>query len=157
MAILHKGKVALLGKVKDLTSGKGYRMTASQVPEALATEFHGLPSPEPDGLTHFAFAARDELNRAIDATRAAGCEIESVAPSTSTLEEVFLRTVARVKTWAIVVDTFREAFARKVFWGLFALSTLIVLFMLFLIRIDIVEGANADPQHFRQAAARCAR
>jgi ABC-type transport system involved in multi-copper enzyme maturation permease subunit len=44
-------------------------------------------------------------------------------------------------TAALVRDTFREALARRVFWGLFALSTLMILFILFLLRIDIVEGA----------------
>lgn len=46
-------------------------------------------------------------------------------------------------TAAIVRDTFREAFARKIFWGLFALSTLMILFFLFIMKIDIVEGATA--------------
>ncbi|HET8549724.1 MAG TPA: ABC transporter permease subunit [Bryobacteraceae bacterium] len=44
-------------------------------------------------------------------------------------------------TAALIRDTFREALARRVFWGLFALSTLMILFILFLLRIDIVEGA----------------
>ncbi len=35
VAILHRGKVALAGKVKDLTAGKGYRLTASKVPDGL--------------------------------------------------------------------------------------------------------------------------
>jgi ABC-type transport system involved in multi-copper enzyme maturation permease subunit len=46
-------------------------------------------------------------------------------------------------TLALVLDTFREALARKIFWGLFGLSTLMVLFFLFLLKIDIVEGALA--------------
>jgi len=46
-------------------------------------------------------------------------------------------------TLALVVDTFREAIARKIFLGLFGLATLTILFFLFLIRIDIVEGALA--------------
>jgi len=46
-------------------------------------------------------------------------------------------------TLALVVDTFREAMARWIFIGLFALSTLMILFFLFLLRIDIVEGGMA--------------
>lgn len=46
-------------------------------------------------------------------------------------------------TIALIQDTFREAFARKIFWGLFGLSTLMILFFLFIMRIDIVEGATA--------------
>ena len=51
-------------------------------------------------------------------------------------------------TIALVRDTFREALARKIFWGLFGLSTLMILFFLFLMRIDIVEGATATVSLF---------
>lgn len=46
-------------------------------------------------------------------------------------------------TIALIKDTFREALARKIFWGLFGLSTVMILFFLFLLNIDIVEGAMA--------------
>ena len=49
----------------------------------------------------------------------------------------------RIATIALVRDTFREAMARKIFWGLFGLSTAMVLFFLFLLKIDIIEGATA--------------
>ena len=48
-----------------------------------------------------------------------------------------------IQTWAIVQDTFREAMARKIFWGLFGLSTAMILFLLFLLRIDVVAGGTA--------------
>lgn len=48
-----------------------------------------------------------------------------------------------IATIALIRDTFREALARKIFWGLFGLSTLMILFFLFLMRIDVVEGALA--------------
>src|SRR5215467_225869 len=48
-----------------------------------------------------------------------------------------------IATLAFVRDTFREAFARKVFWGFFACSTMVILFFLFLMKIDVVEGALA--------------
>ena len=51
---------------------------------------------------------------------------------------------------ALVRDTFREAFARKIFWGLFGLSTAMILFFLFLLRIDVVEGGLAAFQMFGQ-------
>jgi ABC-type transport system involved in multi-copper enzyme maturation permease subunit len=51
--------------------------------------------------------------------------------------------VFAIATAALVRDTFREAMARKIFWGLFGLSTAMVLFFLFLLKIDIVEGATA--------------
>lgn len=46
-------------------------------------------------------------------------------------------------TAAIVLDTFREALARKIFWGLFGLSAALIVFFLFVLRIDIVAGATA--------------
>lgn len=42
---------------------------------------------------------------------------------------------------ALVKDTFQEARARWLFWGLFALSTLLIAIFLFVLKIDIVEGA----------------
>ncbi|MBI3207521.1 MAG: ABC transporter permease subunit [Candidatus Solibacter usitatus] len=48
-----------------------------------------------------------------------------------------------IVTVAIIVDTFREALARKIFWGLFGLSTAMIAFFLFLMKIDLVEGATA--------------
>jgi ABC-2 type transport system permease protein len=51
-------------------------------------------------------------------------------------------------TLALISDTFREALARKIFWGLFALSTLMILFFLFLLRIDIVAGGIATVTGF---------
>jgi ABC-2 type transport system permease protein len=57
-------------------------------------------------------------------------------------------------TLALIVDTFREAFARKIFWGLFVLSTLMILFFLFVLNIDIVEGAMATVTLFGQKVNR---
>jgi ABC-type transport system involved in multi-copper enzyme maturation permease subunit len=47
-------------------------------------------------------------------------------------------------TLALIRDTFREAIARKIFWGLFGLSSLMILFFLFVMKIDIVAGATAS-------------
>jgi len=57
-------------------------------------------------------------------------------------------------TAALVRDTFREAFARKIFWGLFGLSTALIVFFLFLLKIDIVEGAMATVTLFGRTADR---
>lgn len=95
VAILHRGRVALVGKVKDLTAGKGYRLTAAQVPERLAGELGAAAASAVfrDGLVELQFSSREETNRAVDLLRTASCEIESIVPTTSTLEEVFMRTV----------------------------------------------------------------
>jgi len=57
-------------------------------------------------------------------------------------------------TLALIRDTFREAFARKIFWGLFGLSTVMILFFLFLLKIDIVEGATATVSLFGASSNR---
>ncbi|MBI1789371.1 MAG: ABC transporter ATP-binding protein [Acidobacteria bacterium] len=95
VAIIHKGRVALEGKVKDLTAGSGYRVEAEKVPERLAEELRTRASAvmAVNGLFRFQFPNREEANRAVDLLRAGQCEIESVARSQSTLEEVFVRTV----------------------------------------------------------------
>ena len=42
---------------------------------------------------------------------------------------------------ALVADTFQEARARWLFWGLFALSTLLILIFLFVLQVDVAAGA----------------
>lgn len=97
VAILHRGKVALSGKTQDLTAGKGYRLTVAQPPEALAQELRGRATSMSarDGLVDFQFPSRESANGAMDLLRAQQCEIEALAPTTSTLEEVFVRTVQK--------------------------------------------------------------
>ncbi len=94
VAILHRGKVALTGKVKELTREKatGSRQPPSQIPgrypAARAAAF-----ARKDGLFEFQFATREEVNEAVDLLRAGACEIEEITRTTSTLEDVFMRTV----------------------------------------------------------------
>jgi ABC-type transport system involved in multi-copper enzyme maturation permease subunit len=57
-------------------------------------------------------------------------------------------------TVALVKDTFREAFARKVFWGFYGLSTLCIVFFLFILKINLVEGAMATVSLFGKTADR---
>jgi ABC-type transport system involved in multi-copper enzyme maturation permease subunit len=57
-------------------------------------------------------------------------------------------------TASLIHDTFREALARRIFQGLFALSTAMILFILFLLRIDIVEGAVSTVQLFGTSLSR---
>jgi ABC-type transport system involved in multi-copper enzyme maturation permease subunit len=46
-------------------------------------------------------------------------------------------------TFALIQDTFREAFARKIFWGFFGCCSVLLLFLMFILRIDVVAGALA--------------
>ncbi|HUA19336.1 MAG TPA: ABC transporter ATP-binding protein [Bryobacteraceae bacterium] len=95
VAILHKGKVALRGRMQDLTAGKGYRLTVPQPSDVLtaALRERAASVAARDGLLDFQFATREAANEAVDLLRAQRCEIEALAPTTSTLEEVFVRTV----------------------------------------------------------------
>lgn len=96
VAILHRGKVARTGSVKELTMGKGYKVSApgemsDNVRSALGAFASGVAAR--DGVVDFQFGTREEANRAIDLLRAEKCEVESMIPTTSTLEEVFIKTV----------------------------------------------------------------
>jgi len=95
VAILHRGKVAVTGRVRDLTAGKGYRLSAAQVPEQLFEELKSRASDASvnNGLSAFHFPTREEVNDAVDRLRAEKCAIEALVPTTSTLEEVFVKTV----------------------------------------------------------------
>ena len=46
-------------------------------------------------------------------------------------------------TGALVADTFRESLSRKIFWGFFGCSTVLMLLFLLVLNIDIVEGGVA--------------
>ena len=97
VAILHKGKVALSGKMHELTAGKGYRLTVAHAPAGLVDELRTKSTSmnSRDGFTDFQFPTRESVNEAVDLLRAQKCDIEALAPTTSTLEEVFVRTVEK--------------------------------------------------------------
>ena len=78
VAIISKGKVAVAGKLADLTAGTGYQVSAATANNGLVN----LHAPD-----------RAALNAAIDRLRAEGAEIDSVTRVRSTLEDVFVRTV----------------------------------------------------------------
>jgi len=95
VAIIHKGKLALEGKVKDLTAGSGYRVEAEKAPERLVEQLRltATAFTAQNGHMEFHFESRERANRAVDLLRAEKCEIEAMARTKSTLEEVFIRTV----------------------------------------------------------------
>jgi ABC-2 type transport system ATP-binding protein len=98
VAILDKGKVALSGKLSDLRAGKGYRLTVvNQAPETLLDELRSKATSAAarDGMVDFQFATRDLANEAVDLLRSQRCDIEALVPTTSTLEDVFVRTVGK--------------------------------------------------------------
>lgn len=55
-------------------------------------------------------------------------------------------------TIALVRDTFREAFARRIFWGFLIACTALLLFLMFILRVDVVQGALATVTIFGRSA-----
>ncbi|HKW96714.1 MAG TPA: ABC transporter ATP-binding protein [Bryobacteraceae bacterium] len=95
VAIIHHGRVALEGRVKDLTQGSGYRIETGGVPEQLEQELRAKATAvaQRNGSVEFLFASREEANRALDLLRAGHCEIETMSRASSTLEDVFVKAV----------------------------------------------------------------
>ncbi len=95
VAIIHKGKLALEGKISELTATGGYRVESQKASERLVDELRKQSSgmSSQDGTVEFHFATREAANHAVDLLRAEKCEIETVTRTRSTLEEVFMRTV----------------------------------------------------------------
>lgn len=99
VAILHKGKLALEGKVSSLVAGRGYTVEATQVPNAAVAEIRRLGTAialTTDGLSA-QVGSLEEANHLIDMIRAGGGLIESVSNSASSLEDVFIRTTSGEK------------------------------------------------------------
>ncbi|MGH9692717.1 MAG: ABC transporter ATP-binding protein [Bryobacteraceae bacterium] len=94
VAILRSGQLAVEGKISNLLTGRGYRVTAAHVPEQTLTEIRQLGAstlPVAEGVA-IQVRTREEANAIIDRIRAAGGEIENVAASTSSLEDLFMQT-----------------------------------------------------------------
>jgi ABC-2 type transport system ATP-binding protein len=94
VAILRSGQLAVEGKISNLLTGRGYRVTAADVPEQVLAEIRQLGAstlPASEGVA-IQVRTREEANEIIDRIRAAGGEIESVAASTSSLEDLFMQT-----------------------------------------------------------------
>lgn len=95
VAILRKGRLILSGRVAELTKGKGYRLSAVSIPDSVRDELTARAASvaDRDDRLEFQFADRERLNAAIDLLRAARCDIESIFPTSSTLEDVFVDAV----------------------------------------------------------------
>ena len=93
VAILHKGRLALEGKVSTLVAGRGYQVTAGPVSDDVAARLRseGVVIARVQEGIQVQSATREDANRVIDEIRSTGTLIESVTASTSSLEEVFMR------------------------------------------------------------------
>jgi ABC-2 type transport system ATP-binding protein len=98
VAIIQKGRLALSGSVEELTAGSGYRVEAAEVPERLQIELRAKARHVEidNGIVRLLYATREDANHAVDLLRGAGCEIETLARTRSTLEDVFMKTVQGV-------------------------------------------------------------
>jgi ABC-2 type transport system ATP-binding protein len=94
VAIIHKGRLALEGRVRDLIAGRGYRLSVRNASTEMAEALGPLLSSVrmSGDLLEAHVSTSEELNTAIDILRARGALIESVIPTVSTLEDVFIRT-----------------------------------------------------------------
>jgi ABC-2 type transport system ATP-binding protein len=94
VAIIHKGRLALEGRVRELIAGRGYRLSARNATVELGEALGPLlSSVRMNGdLLEAQISTSEDLNTAIDMLRARGALIESVIPTVSTLEDVFIRT-----------------------------------------------------------------
>ena len=96
VAIINRGKVATEGLGarphggQRLQGGGGKCSRADR--DRIARRRPGA-SHVRNGSLHLTFATREEANSAVDLLRAAHCEIENLSRTTSTLEEVFVKTV----------------------------------------------------------------
>jgi len=95
VAIIRAGRVAVAGKLADLTAGSGYHVSAAGVPEAARDRLQALAASiaATNGVVRFQFPDRAAANQGIDLLRESGAEIESVTSARSTLEDVFVRVV----------------------------------------------------------------
>jgi ABC-2 type transport system ATP-binding protein len=96
VAIMRKGELVLEGKMSQLLAKTGYNVTTGALPDpvlqdiremgaAIASTAHGVAIQS---------ATRDHANLVIDTIRASGGFIDSVAPSGSSLEDLFLKATA---------------------------------------------------------------
>ncbi len=94
VAILQKGRLVLEGKMAHLLKGKGYRLTSQALPEraiGVLRQAGYAVSVQGDEMV-VQVVTRDEANAVVDQIRRAGLMIDSVTPTTSSLEELFIKT-----------------------------------------------------------------
>lgn len=94
VAIIHKGRLALEGRISDLVAGRGYKLTALQATNETRHAVSAVAGAAilDNGRLEAQISNREELNCVIDILRQSGALIESVTATVSTLEDVFIRT-----------------------------------------------------------------
>jgi ABC-2 type transport system ATP-binding protein len=98
VAILHRGKLALEGRISALVAGSGYSITAREVPEPVTTALREralTTRSESGGGLEIRAADIGAANEAIDVIRQGGGLVESVQKESSSLEDVFIQATRR--------------------------------------------------------------
>ncbi len=96
VAVLRAGKVAVAGRIEDLTaSGSRYKLVATGVDEALVAAFRETGASVVRVNGHFDLTARDldHVNALVDRLRASGGQLQELSPLRSSLEDVFVDLV----------------------------------------------------------------
>jgi ABC-2 type transport system ATP-binding protein len=98
VAILHKGKLALQGRISALVEGKGYAIIATRLPESVTAALQSRPwviQRNGGGTLELRVASLEAANEAIDVIRNGGGLVESVKNESSSLEDVFIQVTRR--------------------------------------------------------------
>lgn len=96
VAVLRKGKVAVAGRIADLTrKGEQYKMIASPMDDALLAAFResGAAVERVNGHVILSVDGVQHLNALVDKLRAGGGMLSELSPVRSTLEDVFVDLV----------------------------------------------------------------
>ena len=97
VAILKRGRLVLEGQMNTLLAGRGFLITASNVPERAVTEIRPLATAViPNGNAQIAFhtVTREDANLLLDKIRASGALVDSMSASHSSLEDVFIEATS---------------------------------------------------------------
>ena len=176
VAILHRGRVVREGTVEglDQTDAAVPRPAGepAKPPPASVCGRPGRSVVGSNGTLEVEVPDLAALNRLVDALRAERLLIAEISPLRAALEDVFVEVVGRrivpptpepdlgpgprpgeraVKTWALIVDTWREALARYTLLGFLVVSSLFLLILTFALNLDIVDGALAAGTLFGKA------
>jgi len=96
VAILHKGRLALEGKISTLVSESGYRVAAAELPEGAAARIRelGASLALTESAADIRAATLEDANSVIDIVRNGGGLITGFEKATGSLEDVFMRVTA---------------------------------------------------------------
>ena len=96
VAILHKGRLALEGKISTLVSESGYRIEAAELPHETIGRIRelGASLAQREDAIDIKASSLDEANRVVDIVRASGGLLTRFEKATGSLEDVFMRVTA---------------------------------------------------------------